>query len=66
LAARPISNTLVYQSNCPTELRYIHSNPVAEHWQLVKDPCDYEYSSAKYYELKEKNIIFLKDLWEEF
>jgi putative transposase len=44
----------------------MHFNPLAEHRQLVKDPCDYKYSSARYYELDEKNFPFLKDLWEEF
>lgn len=48
------------------KLKYIHRNPLAEHWQLVKDPCDYKYSSARYYELDEKNFPFLKDLWDEF
>ena len=48
------------------KLKYIHNNPLAEHWQLVKDPCDYKYSSARYYELNEKNFSFLKDLWEVF
>lgn len=48
------------------KLKYIHMNPLAEHWQLVKDPCDYKYSSAIYYEQDEKNFSFLKDLWEEF
>ena len=48
------------------KLKYMHYNPLAEHWQLVKDPCDYKYSSARYYELDEKNFPFLKDLWEEF
>jgi REP element-mobilizing transposase RayT len=48
------------------KLKYIHYNPLAEHWQLVKNPCDYKYSSAMYYELDEKNFSFLKDLWEEF
>jgi REP element-mobilizing transposase RayT len=48
------------------KLDYIHRNPLAEHWQLVKDPCDYKYSSAKYYEMGEKNFSFLKDLKEEF
>ena len=47
------------------KLKYIHNNPLAEHWQLVKHPCEYKYSSAKYYELNEKNFSFLKDLWEE-
>jgi REP element-mobilizing transposase RayT len=48
------------------KLKYIHNNPLAEHWQLAKDPCEYKYSSAKYYELNEKNFSFLKDLWEVF
>jgi REP element-mobilizing transposase RayT len=48
------------------KLKYIHYNPLAEHWQLVKDPCDYKYSSAKYYELNEKKFPFLKDLYDEF
>jgi REP element-mobilizing transposase RayT len=47
------------------KLKYIHNNPLAEHWQLVKHPCEYKYSSARYYELNEKNFTFLKDLWEE-
>ena len=47
------------------KLKYIHNNPLAEHWQLEKHPCEYKYSSAKYYELNEKNFAFLKDLWEE-
>ena len=47
------------------KLKYIHNNPVAEHWQLVKDPCDYKYSSARYYEMNQKNFAFLKDLYLE-
>jgi hypothetical protein len=27
-----------------------HYNPCAEHWQLAKEPADYFFSSAKYYE----------------
>ena len=46
------------------KLNYIHNNPLKEHWNLVKDPCDYKYSSARYYELDENNFSFLKDLWE--
>jgi len=48
------------------KLKYIHNNPLAEHWQLAKNPCDYKYSSARYYELNEKSFPFLKDLWEVF
>ena len=48
------------------KLKYIHNNPLTEHWQLAKQPYDYKYSSARYYELYEKNFSFLKDLWEVF
>ena len=44
------------------KLKYIHHNPLAEHWQLVKDPCEYKYSSARYYELNEKNFSFFERL----
>ena len=47
------------------KLNYFHDNPLKEHWNLVKNPCDYKYSSARYYELNEKNFSFLKDLLEE-
>lgn len=48
------------------KLDYIHYNPVAEHWQLVKDPCEYKYSSAAFYELNKNTFTFLKDLRNEF
>jgi len=40
------------------KLKYIHNNPLAEHWQLAKDPSGYKYSSARYYESNEKNFPF--------
>ncbi len=46
------------------KLVYLHNNPIAKHWNLVTNPYDYKYSSARYYELDEKNFPFLKDLWE--
>jgi len=48
------------------KLDYIHYNPVAERWQLVKDPCDYKYSTARFYEQGIKEFAFVKDLREEF
>lgn len=48
------------------KLDYIHYNPVAEHWQMAKDPCEYEYSSAAFYELNRNLFSFLKDLRNEF
>jgi REP element-mobilizing transposase RayT len=48
------------------KLDYLHNNPVAEHWQLVKDPCDYKYSTAAFYEREENTYAFVKDLREVF
>ena len=43
------------------KLEYIHFNPLQEHWNLVKDPIDYPYSSARFYETGENNFPFLYD-----
>lgn len=48
------------------KLDYIHSNPLSGKWSLVKDPCDYEFSSAKFYIDGIKEYSFIKDLREEF
>lgn len=48
------------------KLNYIHANPLAAHWNLVSHPCDYYYSSSRYYERNEKSFEFLNDLWEVF
>ena len=48
------------------KLNYVHYNPMAEHWQLAKDPCEYKYSTAKFYELRIREFSFVKDLRDEF
>lgn len=48
------------------KLDYIRYNPLRGKWQLVKDPCHYKYSSARYYESGIKEFLWLKDLREEF
>ncbi len=48
------------------KLDYLHYNPVAEHWQLVSDPCDYKYSTIRFYEMGVRNFSFIKDLRLEF
>jgi putative transposase len=62
----PLAVQLYSKKVAVQKLTYIHNNPLAEHWQLVKDPCDYKYSSAKYYEMNEKNFDFLKDMYDAF
>jgi REP element-mobilizing transposase RayT len=55
------SKVVAYQ-----KLDYMHYNPCAEHWELAKEPTDYFFSSAKYYETGVKDFAFLKDLRNEF
>lgn len=61
LAVHLYSQNVAFQ-----KLDYLHSNPLAEHWQLVKDPCDYKYSTARYYETGTNDFLFIKDLRDEF
>jgi len=61
LAVPLYSRSIAFQ-----KLKYTHNNPLAEHWHLAKHPCEYKYSTARYYELNEKNFSFLKDLCEVF
>ena len=61
LAVHLYTKKVAYQ-----KLDYVHYNPCTDRWHLVSDPCDYIYSSAKYYMLGEKHYSFLKDLREEF
>ena len=38
------------------KLHYIHSNPCRGKWQLVADPIEYRYSSARFYETGEPGL----------
>ena len=48
------------------KLEYIHNNPLADRWALAKDPSDYKYSSAAFYEKGDTSYGFLKNLLDEF
>ena len=48
------------------KLNYIHKNPLAAHWKLALDPCDYKYSSASFYSTGISEFKFLKDLRKVF
>jgi len=61
LAVHFFSKEIAYQ-----KLDYTHFNPCTENWQLAKEPADYLFSSAKYYETGVKDFAFLKDLRNEF
>ncbi|MDZ4793237.1 MAG: transposase [Bacteroidota bacterium] len=62
----PLAIPLYTKKVAYQKLDYVYSNPIAGHWQLVTDPGDYKYSSARYYEMGIKNFSFLKDLRDEF
>lgn len=62
----PLAIQLYSKKVAVQKLKYIHNNPLAEHWKLAKAPFEYKYSSAKYYEMNEKEFEFLKDMYEEF
>lgn len=44
------------------KMEYIHHNPVAKEWKLVKDRADYIYSSAGNYDYGRKPIIEITDI----
>jgi len=46
------------------KLDYIHLNPLQEKWQLVEQPEDYKYSSAKYYILNIDDWGFITHYYE--
>jgi putative transposase len=54
----PLATPLYTRKVAYQKLDYIHYNPLAEHWKLVTDPCDYRYSSARYYETGDRSFLF--------
>lgn len=43
------------------KLDYIHTNPLQEHWSLVKLPEEYVYSSARFYDRGEQSGLEVED-----
>jgi len=46
------------------KLNYMHMNPLQQHWDLVKKPEDWTYSSAKFYELNQQPGVMVTDYRE--
>lgn len=46
------------------KLEYIHFNPLQSHWNLCRDPEEYYYSSASFYEKGQSDFDFLTDFRE--
>ena len=47
------------------KIDYMHYNPLQPHWQLCKDPVEYRYSSAKFYETGEDEFKMLTHYMEK-
>ncbi|MDZ7898648.1 MAG: transposase [Arcicella sp.] len=54
------SRKIVYQ-----KLKYIHSNPLQDKWQLAKKPEDYWFSSYRFYEFGIDDFGFLTHYLED-
>ena len=48
------------------KMEYIHYNPTAQRWNLCKEPSDYHYSSARFYETGIDTFGFLKHIGEAY
>ena len=46
------------------KIEHIHFNPTTQRWNLCKEPADYYYSSAGFYEKRVNNFKFLKHIGE--
>ena len=46
------------------KMEYIHQNPIAKEWNLVRDRGDYKYSSACFYDKDQQPIIDIDDIRE--
>ena len=61
LAIKLFSKEMAFQ-----KLDYLHYNPTSGKWHLVKEPIEYFYSSARFYEKNITDFPFLTDLRNEF
>ena len=48
------------------KLKYIHNNPLQEHWNLATSPEKYKWSSAKFYEIGVDDFNFITHYKEDF
>lgn len=46
----PLAILLDTREKLEQKLNYMHLNPLQSHWNLAKDPVDYQWSSARFYE----------------
>ena len=61
----PLAILITDKKMAGEKLDYIHSNPIQPHWKLCKEPSEYRYSSAKFYEGGEDEFKILTRLMDK-
>ena len=62
----PLAFKLTNIETALQKLKYIHDNPLAQHWLLATEPIKYFYSSALFYENEKNDFGFLKNIIDVF
>ena len=55
----PLAIKIISRYMAVQKLDYMHYNPLQPHWQLCKDPTEYLFSSARFYETGEDEFQVL-------
>ncbi|MEO6683344.1 MAG: hypothetical protein ABIN48_11045 [Ginsengibacter sp.] len=55
----PLSILITSRILAGEKLDYMHYNPLQAHWQLSKNPTEYRFSSARFYETEEDEFKIL-------
>lgn len=55
----PLAILITSRKMTGEKLDYMHYNPLQPHWKLCKDPVEYRFSSARFYETGEDRFMIL-------
>jgi hypothetical protein len=55
----PLAIKIISREIAVQKLDYMQYNPLQPHWQLCKDPTEYRFSSAQFYETEEDEFQVL-------
>ena len=61
----PLTILITDKNMSGKKLDYMHTNPLQPHWQLCKEPAEYRFSSAKFYETGEDEFNILTHLMDK-
>ncbi len=61
----PLAIVITDRKMAGEKLDYMHNNPLQPHWQLCKEPAEYRFSSAKFYETGEDEFKILTHIMDK-